>query len=199
MLDEYQKKRDFNKTREPPPRLGPARAEMLFVVQKHSARRLHFDFRLELDGVLKSWAVPSGPSFNPAVKRLAVMVEDHPLDYAAFEGKIPAGEYGAGEVIIWDKGYYLAQDEQKALITGSAEAEAAIREGLSKGKLSFELHGQKLQGSWALVRLQHSQKDWLLIKHKDQFADPSDDILRDDSSVLSGMTLEEIKKKPSRS
>jgi bifunctional non-homologous end joining protein LigD len=198
MLNEYQKKRDFSKTREPPPRPGPAGSELLFVVQKHSARRLHFDFRLELDGVLKSWAIPNGPSLNPSIKRLAVMVEDHPLDYGSFEGSIPAGEYGAGEVIVWDRGYYQAQDEQKVIISERARSETAIREGLIKGKLSFELHGQKLQGSWALVKLQHSPKDWLLIKHKDQFADSSVDISKDDASVFSGLNLDDLKKKPLR-
>ena len=195
MLEEYKKKRDFTKTREPPPATIAGKGELVFVVQKHSARRLHYDFRLELDGVLKSWAVPNGPSLDPKVKRLAVMVEDHPLEYGGFEGSIPKGEYGAGEVIIWDQGYYRAQDEQKAVINGRKEAEAYLREGLTKGKLSFELHGQKLKGSWALVRLQHSQKDWLLIKHKDEYASSEQDLQSENASVLSGLTLEDLKKK----
>jgi bifunctional non-homologous end joining protein LigD len=163
------------------------------VVQKHAARRLHYDFRLELDGVLKSWAIPNGPSLDPKVKRLAVMVEDHPLEYGGFEGSIPKGEYGGGEVIIWDRGVYFAQDEKKQNIASRAEGEAQLRQGLEKGKIAFELLGTKLRGSWALVKLQHSQKDWLLIKHQDEFASNQKDIQSADSSVSSGLTLEDIK------
>ena len=195
MLEEYKKKRDFTRTKEPPPVPKSGRGDLIFVVQKHSARRLHYDFRLELDGVLKSWAIPNGPSLDPKVKRLAVMVEDHPLEYGGFEGSIPKGEYGAGEVIIWDKGTYVAQDEQKAVIKERRQAEDYLREGIAKGKLSFELYGEKLKGSWALVKLQHSQKDWLLIKHKDEYASEEKDIQSENASVFSGLTLEELKKK----
>jgi bifunctional non-homologous end joining protein LigD len=195
MLEEYKKKRDFTRTKEPLPVPKSGRGELIFVVQEHSARRLHYDFRLELDGVLRSWAIPNGPSLDPKVKRLAVMVEDHPLEYGGFEGNIPKGEYGAGEVIIWDKGHYIAQDAQKALIQGRRQAEDYLKEGIAKGKLSFELHGQKLKGSWALVKLQHSQKDWLLIKHKDEYASEAKDIQSQNASVFSGLTLEELKNK----
>ncbi len=126
----------------------------IFVVQKHHATHLHYDFRLELDGVLKSWAIPKGPSLNPAIKRLAIMVDDHPLEYASFEGHIPEGEYGAGDVIIWDKGSYK-------LLKGS----------LKEGKLEFYLLGKKLKGAFVLLKLRGKEKEWLLIKKKDEFAD----------------------------
>jgi bifunctional non-homologous end joining protein LigD len=153
---------------------------------------------LELDGVLKSWAVPLGPSLDPAVKRLAVSVEDHPLDYQDFEGNIPEGEYGAGEVIIWDKGDYQPDDKGEVISGDLKSLEAGLKEGLEKGKISFTLNGRKLKGSFALVRLQKSPKNWLLIKHSDQYASKSIDVLKEDSSVASGRTIEELKKKPNR-
>src|SRR5215471_20273746 len=130
-LEEYRRKRRFDRTPEPTGE-KPRRSGQTFVVQKHAARRLHYDFRLEIDGVLKSWAVPKGPSLNPGDKRLAVQVEDHPFEYRKFEGSIPKGQYGAGEVIIWDQGTY------------SAEGAMSARDQLAQGDLKFELHGQKL-------------------------------------------------------
>src|SRR5207245_2429483 len=145
-----------------------------FVVQKHSARRLHYDFRLELDGVLKSWAVPKGPSLDPAQKRLAVEVEDHPIEYAEFEGVIPRGNYGAGPVIVWDRGAWVPLEEP--------------REGLRKGKLLFSLAGYKLRGVFTLVRTKKSPKDWLLIKKADEWARAEAGDGRDETSILSGLT-----------
>src|SRR5215813_12119336 len=168
-LSEYSAKRTFDATPEPAPAVGePRRGPLLFVIQQHSARRMHYDFRLECDGVLKSWAVPKGPSPDPAEKRLAVQTEDHPLAYATFEGVIPPGQYGAGEVIVWDCGVY-SPDEGGHWFHDRAEAERQVREGLEKGKLSILLRGEKVKGSYALVRTKE-QKNWLLIKHKDRFA-----------------------------
>ncbi len=193
MLKEYEKKRDFRRTREP----GPGTAKSLkgslrFVVQKHAASRLHYDFRLELDGVLKSWAVPRGPSLNPQDKRLAAFVEDHPLDYGTFEGVIGHGNYGAGQVIVWDAGYY-SPDEGGLFFGNREEAEERMRRDLEKGKLSFTLRGKKLKGSWTLVRTTRSPKDWLLIKHKDSYVDTEQDVLEENRSVQSGLTLEDLK------
>ena len=163
-LAEYIKKRVFTKTSEP--KGGKADSKHLaFVVQRHHASHLHYDFRLELDGVLKSWAVPKGPSMNPGDKRLAMMVEDHPFDYRKFEGIIPQGNYGAGVVMIWDKGTYTSLEENRK------DDIKALRAGLKAGNLKFKLNGEKLKGEFALVKL-HSAEDnsWLLIKHKDRFA-----------------------------
>src|SRR5512138_94765 len=143
MLNEYEKKRDFKKTPEPPPKSGKPKAGLIFVVQKHAARRLHYDFRLEAGGVLKSWAVPKGPSLDPSEKRLAVMVEDHPFDYRNFEGTIPEGNYGAGSVIIWDEGTYSVPS-----FLQRQQAEQAIDEGLRKGNIHFILHGSKVKGEF---------------------------------------------------
>ena len=144
-LQTYRAKRNFSVTPEPNPevRVSPAQAGDLFVVQKHDARRLHYDFRLELDGVLKSWAVTRGPSLVPGEKRLAVAVEDHPLEYGSFEGTIPKGEYGGGAVLLWDRGTWTPIGDP--------------HEGLAKGHLEFELHGQKLNGRWHLVRMQRGR------------------------------------------
>ena len=189
-LDPYAAKRKFTRTPEPAPRLADARpGPLLFVVQKHAARRLHYDFRLELDGVLKSWAVPKGPSLDPADKRLAVEVEDHPFDYASFEGAIPEKEYGAGNVIVWDCGVYSPDEDQKYSFGDRREAEARLRTELANGKLSFFLRGEKLKGSFALVRTSTS-KQWLLIKHKDRFAQQND-VLARAQSVLSGRTVDD--------
>jgi bifunctional non-homologous end joining protein LigD len=196
-LESYRRKRDFQRTPEPPPELKEGNGPLAFVVQKHRASRLHYDFRLELGSALKSWAVPKGPSLNPAEKRLAVMVEDHPLEYAAFEGSIPEGEYGAGEVIIWDNGTYSPDEGGKLFFHDRAAAEAQIREGLKKGKLSFFLRGRKLQGSFALVRLKNKEKEWLLMKHRDEYADSESDVLEKAESVVTARTVEEIKEKHS--
>jgi len=193
-LSEYSAKRRFDATPEPAPE--PVRAgqgPLMFVVQQHAARRLHYDFRLECDGVLLSWAVPKGPSFSRQDKRLAVQTEDHPYDYASFEGVIPPKQYGAGEVIVWDCGVY-SPDEEGVWFHDRATAQAQIREGLAKGKLSIQLRGVKLKGSFALVRTKEA-KTWLLIKHKDRFADVGD-ALADQRSVLSGATVAEMKSVP---
>jgi bifunctional non-homologous end joining protein LigD len=186
ILSEYRKKRRFDKTPEP---TGKAAHEgdKVFVVQKHAARRLHYDLRLEVGGVLKSWAVPKGPSLNPGDKRLAVHVEDHPFEYRKFEGTIPKGNYGAGEVIIWDEGTYEPE--------GTLSADAQI----NKGELKFRLHGHKLNGSFVLVRLKRGerQNEWLLIKHRDEYADPHWNADEHGESVVTGKSLPlDGKKKP---
>ena len=176
-LSRYHAKRAADSTPEP---MGSVSGEAghLFVVQKHAARNLHYDLRLEMDGVLKSWAVPKGPSYDMSDKRLAVHVEDHPLDYADFEGVIPAGNYGAGGMIVWDRGEWVPLEDW--------------REGLVKGKLLFELRGMKLHGRWTLVKIKKSEKDWLLIKERDAYvARPGDQF--PETSVLSGLTVEEVK------
>ena len=152
-LEEYRRKRNFKKSPEPQTAKRKASAGLIFVVQKHAASRLHYDLRLELDGVLKSWALPHGPSLDPAQKRLAVMVEDHPIDYAGFEGVIQPGEYGAGQVIVWDKGTYEPDSDGKPLDLDRKAAQDRVRRKLEQGKMSFTLHGTKLAGSWALVRM----------------------------------------------
>lgn len=185
-LKEYAAKRTFAKTPEPEAGAPRENSRLVFVVHKHAARALHYDLRLELDGVLKSWAVPKGPSLDPGVKRLAVMVEDHPLDYQHFEGVIPEGNYGAGSVIIWDRGCYrhpLARDED--------ENEQLLRAGLRKGDLKFVLEGEKLHGEFALVKTRSDEKSWLLLKKKDRFA-ATGDILSENRSVLSHQTVEEL-------
>jgi bifunctional non-homologous end joining protein LigD len=193
-LSEYSAKRAFDVTPEPAGRVvDDGEGPLLFVVQMHSARRLHYDFRLECDGVLKSWAVPKGPSFDRSDKRLAVETEDHPYDYASFEGVIPKGAYGAGEVIVWDCGVY-SPDEDGTWFHDRAEAEKQIRDGLKKGKLSLLLRGEKLKGSFALVRTKEA-KTWLMIKHRDRFAD-SGDVTAQNRSVLSGATVGEIASVP---
>ncbi len=182
-LEEYRRKRQFDRTPEPAGKETAAAAtENFFVVQKHAARRLHYDFRLAINGTLKSWAVPKGPSLNSADKRLAVQTEDHPLEYGSFEGKIPEGSYGAGTVMVWDRG------------TFRVEGTADVLAQLQRGEIKFNLNGEKLQGSFVLVRLKHSQKgnEWLMIKHKDTAEDSKWDIERHDGSVLTGRTLKEI-------
>jgi len=173
----YREKRDFTRTPEPEPheRQPASRAdgEPIFVIHEHAARHLHYDLRLEVDGVLKSWAVPKEPSPDPEVKRLAVMVEDHPLDYASFEGTIPKGEYGAGEVHIWDRGMYSAEEHGR-VFDDRKRSEQVIREGIAAGKISFVLRGERLQGSWTLVKTRRikDKENWLLIKHKDEWGSP---------------------------
>jgi len=190
-LDRYAAKRTFTRTPEPPAKAAGARhGPLLFVVQKHAARRLHYDFRLELDGVLKSWAVPKGPSLDPADKRMAVEVEDHPFEYASFEGVIPEKEYGAGNVIVWDCGVYSPDEGGQYAFADRAAAEARLRAELGAGKLSFFLCGEKLKGSFTLVRTRTANQ-WLLIKHKDRFAQ-ANDVLARNLSVLSGVSLDEL-------
>ena len=194
-LKRYADKRDFTKTAEPGPRKKSSDRQKpaLFVVQKHAASHLHYDFRLESDGVLVSWAVPKGPSDDTSDKRLAVHVEDHPLDYADFEGHIPEGEYGGGDVIVWDTGTFTLDD----LPDGSRSAvDKAFKAGLKKGKLAFTLKGKKLKGSWALVKFGKGPKNWLLIKHKDEYADASKDLLANDKSVLSRRRLKDPETAP---
>jgi bifunctional non-homologous end joining protein LigD len=190
-LERYAAKRTFARTPEPPAKATAARhGPLLFVVQKHAARRLHYDFRLELDGVLKSWAVPKGPSLAVSDKRMAVEVEDHPFDYASFEGVIPQRQYGAGKVIVWDCGVYSPDEEQKYSFADRTEAEARVRAELAAGKLSVLLCGEKLKGSFTLVKTR-SASQWLLIKHQDRFAQ-ANDVLARSASVLSGLTLDEL-------
>src|ERR1700730_3055463 len=176
-LAEYQRKRDFSKTPEPKGSPEP-KGQNRFVVQKHWATRLHYDFRLEMDGVLVSWAIPKGPTLNPAEKRLAAHVEDHPVSYYDFEGTIPKGEYGGGTVMIWDWGTFELEESTPA-------------ESLKRGEVKFRLKGVRLCGRYALVRTR-SEKDWLLIKKKDECADPTFDIEKFDTSVKTGRTKEEI-------
>src|SRR5678815_3851239 len=183
-LQRYRGKRNFVKSPEPaghPGRRPPAEGP-IYVVQKHAATRLHYDFRLELDGTLKSWAVPKGPSLDPGDKRMAVHVEDHPLDYASFEGTIPKGQYGAGQVIVWDNGTW--------------EPIGDPREGYRAGKLKFRLHGKKLHGGWTLVRMHgragERQEPWLLIKERDDEARPAaeyDIVSAEPKRVLSARTI----------
>lgn len=186
-LTKYRQKRNFKES--PEPTGGKADSPKLrFVIQKHAASHLHYDFRLELDGVLKSWAVPKGPSTDPEIKRLAMMVEDHPYDYRGFEGIIPSG-YGAGTVIIWDEGVYEA-DETDAKDKRSQEK--TLRKQLQSGKLKFTLHGKKLKGSYALVKTRgRGENSWLLIKHRDKYAS-KEDITKKDKSVVSKKTLEQV-------
>ena len=195
LLSEYRRKRDFKKTREPSGKksIRPKKGTLRFVIQKHAATHLHFDLRLELDGVMKSWAVPKGPSLDPSVKRLAMQVEDHPIDYNTFEGSIPKGEYGGGTVMLWDKGTY---SPDKALAGQSPDG--AVREGLRKGDLKISFHGERLNGSFALVRMKFGERSssdkpqWLLIKHRDEFASDSDVVADNLTSVTTGRTMEEI-------
>jgi bifunctional non-homologous end joining protein LigD len=189
MLESYQKKRDFAKTSEPSSGEPVTKGSLLsFVIQKHDASHLHYDFRLEAEGVLKSWAVPKGPSMDPKDKHLAVMVEDHPLAYATFEGEIPAGQYGGGQVIVWDEGNY-----QPKGTTNRNEAETAVLKGIQDGKLHFTLFGEKLHGEFVLTRIHgEEQKNWLLMKVRDEFA-VSGSILEQGASVRSGRTIEDIK------
>ena len=179
-LEEYKKKRRFNETPEPAGEVK-TRSGNSFVIQKHHATRLHYDFRLEMEGVLRSWAVPKGPSLNPAEKRLAMLTEDHPIDYGDFEGVIPKGNYGAGNVIIWDNGTYDMVDPKTS------------EEGWRKGKLHFVLHGKKLNGEWVLVRGSRSPKEWIFFKVRDDYASPDADITAErPESILSGDLVDEM-------
>jgi bifunctional non-homologous end joining protein LigD len=181
-LEEYKRKRDFKQTPEPAAKVGRGKGHR-FVVQEHRASHLHFDFRLEMDGVLKSWAVPKGPSLDPADKRLAMQVEDHPVSYFDFEGIIPTGNYGAGTVMVWDVGTWEPEGDADAM--------------LAKGDLKFRLDGEKLKGSFALVHIRSRRPgskgtEWLLIKHRDAYAQESYDINEYDYSALTKRTLDQI-------
>jgi bifunctional non-homologous end joining protein LigD len=186
-LAEYKRKRDFSRTAEPEGKASASRAGGLrFVVQKHAASHLHYDFRLELDGVMKSWAVPKGPSYDPTVRRLAMEVEDHPIDYNTFEGTIPQGQYGGGTVMLWDRGTYEAE---------SGGDTDALREGYQRGDLKIVLHGERLIGGWVLVRMNRpgSRAQWLLIKHRDGYATSKIDVTEQvQTSVTTGRTMDEI-------
>ncbi len=166
-LKDYNNKRKFDETTEPKGTTKKSKNQFIFVVQRHAASRLHYDFRLEMEGVLKSWAVPKGPSLNPDDKRLAMMVEDHPYDYKDFEGNIPEGNYGAGQVEVWDSGTYEPLDD-----TSKLSDEKELLKELKSGSLKFILHGTKLKGEFALVKMKNAENNaWLLIKHKDKFAE----------------------------
>ena len=185
-LDEYHKKRDFQKTPEPSGKGDPTKtsSSLIYVIQKHRATQLHYDFRLEWAGTLLSWAVPKGPSLAPSVKRLAMQVEDHPIDYADFEGVIPADEYGGGTVMVWDIGTWEPEIPD-------------VDEALRKGDLKFTLHGKKLQGSWVLVRTRgfgssKGKSSWLLIKHRDAYASQEDITADQPYSAISHRLLADI-------
>src|ERR1700680_791277 len=182
-LEEYRAKRQFEKTPEPAPgKTKHSAAANYFCVQRHDATRLHYDFRLEIDGVLKSWAIPKGPTLDPGIKHFAAHVEDHPIEYGSFEGNIPAGNYGAGSVMLWDRG------------TFELVGEASGAEQMARGDLKFRLHGEKLKGDFALVLMKGRGKgnEWLIIKKRDEFAMPGWDIESYAYSVLSGRSQEEI-------
>jgi bifunctional non-homologous end joining protein LigD len=185
-LEKYRKKRNFSVSPEPSGKILPiakAKEPLLYVIQKHRATQLHYDFRLELNGVLLSWAIPKGPSLDPSVKRLAMQVEDHPREYGSFEGVIPEGEYGGGTVMLWDTGTWIPETQ---------DPEAALK----KGDLKFTLHGKKLRGSWVLVRTKgygsRADKSWLLIKHRDKFASTKDITAAEPRSVVTGKLLADI-------
>ncbi len=187
-LEKYRQKRDASKTPEP---FGGRSEEsnLRFVVQKHAASHLHYDFRLEMEGVLKSWAVPKGPSLDPEVKRLAMMVEDHPFDYRSFEGIIPQGEYGGGTVIVWDEGFY---EPYGSGAKTKKEQENELLHGLHSGKIKFVLKGKKLKGAFALVKAHgRGENGWLLMKLEDRHASDKDITLKD-KSVISGKNLEQV-------
>lgn len=195
-LAEYHRKRDFSVTAEPKGGGAPVMEQLAFVVQKHAATRLHYDLRLELDGVMKSWAVPKGPSMDPSVKRLAMEVEDHPIEYNTFEGTIPKGQYGGGTVMLWDRGIYTYGDTDLAPVAG-------LRRGYAKGDLKFVLLGNRLKGSFVLVRTKRGDRgknEWLLIKHRDEYAEPDSDVTgKYLTSVDTDRTMEEIAADSTRS
>lgn len=186
-LVKYKSKRHFSETSEPgPTQKKSKKKELIFVVQKHAARRLHYDFRIECEGVLKSWAVPKGPSMNPADKRLAIMVEDHPYDYHSFEGIIPEGNYGAGTVMLWDEGTYGVPGAST-----QKETENRVLEGLKEGHVDLILHGSKLNGAFTLIRLKGDENQWLLFKNKDEFVQKTP-VIEQDRSVRTARSMDEI-------
>jgi len=182
----YNRKRKFNETPEPKGKKASSKGQLRFVVQMHDASRLHFDFRLEFDGVFKSWAVPKGPSLNPQDQRLAVFVEDHPLDYGSFEGIIPKGNYGAGTVMVWDEGTYIERGS-----SGRGDSEAAMKKNFEKGHITFVLSGQKLRGEFALIKLKDG-KAWLLVKKRDEYSTYKTSAMFTNDSVKTGRTIEQI-------
>lgn len=193
-LDDYRRKRDFGRTPEPdggslPVAEGPLR----FVVHKHAASRLHYDLRIELDGVLKCWALPKGPSASPGEGRFAARAEDHPLAYAGFEGVIPERQYGAGPSLIWDAGTFSPDDKGKTFWDDRAGAEEQLRGEIAAGKLSVTFRGRKLKGSWALVRMKDEDGQWLMLKHRDVAASETGDILADGASVATGLSIEDLR------
>src|SRR5215212_7327844 len=183
----YKQKRSFKKTPEPTGGKSKAKA-LVFLVQKHHASHLHYDFRLEMRGVLKSWAIPKGPSLNPADKRLAMMVEDHPYDYRTFEGIIPEGNYGGGIVIVWDEGTY---EPMNAEGLSKEEQEKLLLKQLYAGDLKIHVKGKKIKGNYALFRLKKDEKSWLLVKKDDEYAS-EEEVIRQNKSVKSGKTLAQI-------
>ena len=188
-LAEYRRKRDFSRTDEPAGGKARSGKKLAFVIQKHAASHLHYDLRLELDGVMKSWAVPKGPSLDPSVKRLAMQVEDHPIEYNTFEGTIPKGEYGGGTVMLWDRGTYTYGGSDPDPVDG-------LRRGYQKGDFKFVLNGKRLKGSWVLVRTRRDDRgkaQWLLIKHRDEYAAPGSDVTAEhQTSVATRRSMEEI-------
>ncbi len=190
-LSLYKKKRHFDETPEPEGKEKSSKGTLKFVIQKHDASHLHYDFRLEMEGVLKSWAVPKGPSLNPADKRLAMMVEDHPYDYKNFEGVIPEGNYGGGTVIVWDEGTYEPLDAEGL---SRKEQEKLLLKQLYSGSLKFIMHGEKLKGEFALFKLkgnERGEKSWILMKKNDEYA-TEEDIKLQNRSVKSGKTLAQV-------
>jgi len=194
-LAEYRGKRDFSRTAEPAGGSTRSAHKPAFIIQKHAARNMHYDLRLEHDGVMKSWAVPKGPSLDPAVKRLAMEVEDHPIEYNKFEGTIPQGEYGGGTVMLWDRGTYSYGGTNPDPVEG-------LQRGYEKGDFKFVLNGKRLKGSWALVRMRGGRPgkpQWLLIKHNDEYAVPGSDVAaQHQTSVATGRTMDEIAEGKSR-
>jgi DNA ligase D-like protein (predicted 3'-phosphoesterase) len=186
-LATYWQKRDFRRTPEPRGRRHKPSRKPIFVIQKHAARALHYDVRLEVDGVLKSWAVPKGPSINPKDKRLAMLTEDHPLEYSTFEGVIPEGEYGAGRMIVWDRGIYRNLTEHNG-------KPVPMEDAFRHGRIRISLEGEKLHGAFALTRIgSGTRSKWLLVKKDDKDADAKLDIVRTAPvSILSGLTVEEM-------
>ena len=184
-LEKYNQKRDFTKTNEPEGTTKESDGVLRFVVQKHAASHLHYDFRLEIDGVLASWAVPKGPSADPADRRLAVHVENHPLDYISFEGTIPEGEYGGGTVMVWDSGTYHVEDNEDV-----KKDDALMQKQISDGSIKIVLDGQKLKGSWHLVRMKGDEKNWLLMKSKSDSLSKQKEFIA--KSVISNRTMDQI-------
>ncbi len=178
-LTSYQQQQDFSKSPEPKGHISSSHKQPIFVIQQHNARNLHYDFRLENDGVLTSWAIPKGPSTNPQVKHLAVQTEDHPLDYAHFEGVIPEGEYGAGQVLIWDRGTFTTDKD--------------LNECIANGHITVFLNGEKLNGNYALIRTGYGKNSWLFFKMKDKYADKKEVVKEQPRSVVSGKIIEELK------